>query len=94
VQPEQLTVMQHVCSGLEDGRTVFTWLNRWRVWNLQFALTWQPYGGGGSGVSLADTERMSLAQAMAWYRWIGETREAEAESIKRARADAQRGRRG
>jgi len=73
----------------EEGQA-FTWLNRWRISSLRFALTWQPHGGGGSGITRADTGRMPLWEAMAWYRWIGETREREARAIREAHESAKR----
>ena len=82
--------MQHLLADRDEQGDAFTWLNRWRIWSLQFALTWQPHGGGGSGVSMADTGRMPLAQAMAWYRWIGETRDNEAAALRRAHEEARR----
>jgi hypothetical protein len=82
--------MQHLLADRDEEGNAFTWLNRWRLWSLQFALTWQPHGGGGSSLSLGDTMRMTLAQAWAWYRWIGETREREAENIQHAHEEARR----
>ena len=82
--------MQHLLVDREEDGEGFTWLNRWRVWSLAFGLTWQPHGGGGSGLTLADAERMPLGKAVAWHRWIIEAREREARAINQAREDARR----
>jgi hypothetical protein len=80
--------MQHLLVDRDEHGEAFTWIHLQRVWRLSFALTWQPHGGGGSGVTLADVAAMPIRQAMAWYRWIGEARESEAKAIQAAREKA------
>jgi hypothetical protein len=84
--------MQYLLVDRDEQGEAFTWLNRWRLWQLQFVLTWQPHGGGGSGITLADTAAMPLAMAMGWYRWIGQQREHESAEIRKAHENARRAR--
>src|SRR6185312_4875157 len=84
-------VVQILALDRDEEGEVFSWLSRARLWSLQFSLTWQPYGGGGSGITMADTERMPLCQAVAWHRWIVEQREHEGASIRRAQEEARGG---
>lgn len=71
----------------DSDAKLFSWLNLGQLWSLQFALTYQPFGGSSAGLSLRAVDKMTLAKAI-WWRDVAlpKQRETEAEAIKNARS--------